>query len=275
MLFSGKKYCRNIVNGWCIWLSASQTEKSFARWAVLDNVNCLGKLIEGKVQESEIWFFDDGMQKVALGLLCGKLVTFKVTSMFSDDLLENFIKQMKKFSFESPKVRVFGSECDINYDYDFYSVQSIESGLSTNLSQINTLGIKNMINNLKCIAASGALSALCVMFSCFYSVKLHDVNRQISHRIAKCQSVKHEIMQYPKVEHVQSIMSRKKRYFYVFDFVKLLEDSGVDYNVEFSNRRIRIYNVNEQLKKNIQQIASKKDIKVFFIKNNHASAETK
>ncbi len=193
--------CKNfVVDKWCIWIYTNQ-KITIKKWAVLEKVRNLKKVIND-ISESEIWFLDDGNTKISFCLLKGVLIHFKVIKDFSDELLETFVNHMKNYTFIAPKVRVFGSSFDFNYDVYSYSKDIIERKLDVKIDNLKMKYVKDISDFIKiCLINASTLILVSGLIYRFYSSTQKQENdiMNLDNRISLVSKM---LSNYPKIDHI-------------------------------------------------------------------------
>ncbi len=251
LLLQNAYFKRFVVGKWCVWLYTNDSVKVH-KWSILEQVKSLKQLVNHT--ESEIWFFDDGRSKICFCLLKGVLVYFKRVEDFSDSLLENFIQHMKNYSFQAPKVRLFGSYFDFNYDVQSYSVDFIERSLSLPIDKIKFKYLKDLNNIFKTILAGACVFCTMVFLSFSFNWKANKNQLDVCKLENKISFVSKALLSYPQISHIQDLnyhFNKKVKFFRFLDSLKDLK-----YKIKFfSKNQLKIDVAKEKMSyiKNIVQ----------------------
>ncbi|QEK38314.1 hypothetical protein [Candidatus Cytomitobacter primus] len=254
LLLNDKGYKRVVMQDWCVWLYSNRKAK---RWSILEKVKSL-KLLVNNLSENEIWFFDDGEQKICLSLLNGNLIWFKILGEFSESALEHVIKHMKKYSFESPKVRIFGAYFDFNYDVEVFSIDKIERAIKFPISKIKYKYIQNIIENLRFgLANAVSCITLSILAFTFYS-KSHGLGLKMQDLQSRMRVINKRMLNYPPLDHLKSLEHDVQR---KIDLSKLVDYiSNHDYKIRLISKNelsLQLINIDENKKSMISDISRK------------------
>lgn len=262
LLFTTRNFTRFFVNNYCVWLYTNQRVRS-KKWAIFEKVRSL-KLCVMDVRESEIWILDDGNQKICMALLNGILINFKLLNEFSNQVLENFIQYMKKYSFESPKVRLFGSCFDFAYETEIYTRECIESKVGLPIDRIQYKYDQKLIRLLRVGLIN--MATLCFFGSISFSFymeneKLYSKIQEISQKIYV---IKEQMSHYPDIEHVKNLSNNAQDKVDLVSFVKdITKYINTQYSIKFTSKHeieINIGALTDEQQQDIREIGKKNGI---------------
>ncbi|MCB0748819.1 MAG: hypothetical protein KDC90_15265 [Ignavibacteriae bacterium] len=253
LFFHNKNFYKKRVENWYIWIFTDLFTKRFVRWALLEKVSALKKMINNDVQENEIWFFDDGNKKTVFGLFRGVLVCFKVVSKFNNTVLDNLINQMKRYTFVAPKVRMFGTWCELDYKLDFYETSAIESKLCVKIEEIKLNFVKRISDLAKSFALNAVFSLFCMVLAIYFNNRLCNAKRDLVFINSQISSLESKIVTLPDISHVKFLMRKQHNGINLTSVLNLL--GSQKYTISFyGESKLTLHVQNERIRHEVEQL---------------------